>query len=342
MAAIGTAASAIQFVPQIQPRVARLLLYQRTPSWVLPRHDDAVSPRRRAPYGALPLAQRLARTMFYWRREVQALGFIYRPQLLGPTEGLALRHLATRVADPALRAKLTPAYRLGCKQIFLSDDFYPAVTQPNVEVITDAIRAISLGGIVTADGRERKADTLILTTGFRATDAPYAAIVRGQAGHSLAEAWRDGATAYLGTVVAGFPNLFLLLGPNTGLGHDSMVFMLAALQTMARRRLVAVAVRPRAQDAYNAIVQRRRRRPVWTSGCGSWYQDARSQRHPLAGLHRGVLAPHQPFRCAQLSAHLISTVERIMTEAPSRGRSPGSPSRRVSESRHSDTLPYPW
>lgn len=285
VAVIGTGASAIQFVPQIQPRVDRLLLFQRTPPWVLPRLDEAVSRRRRALYRALPFTQRVARSAIYWRREVQALGFVYRPQLLAQAEAQVLRHLAARVPDPALRAKLTPTYRLGCKRILLSDDFYPALTQPNVAVITAQIRSVSPGGIVTADGRERAVDTLILATGFRATDAPYAALVRGQAGRTLAETWRDGAAAYRGTSVAGFPNLFLLLGPNTGLGHNSMVFMvesqvayiLDALYTMTRQRLATVTVRPAAQAAYNAALQRRMRRTVWSSGCGSWYQDARGR-----------------------------------------------------------------
>jgi cation diffusion facilitator CzcD-associated flavoprotein CzcO len=282
VAVIGTGASAIQFVPQIQPHVSRLLLYQRTPPWVLPRNDEAIAPRRRALYRAVPLTQRLARMVVYWRREAQALGFVYRPQLLAQAEGLVLRHLATRVPDPVLRAKLTPTYRLGCKRILLSDDFYPAVTQPNVDVITDKIQAISPHGIVTSDGRERAIDTIILATGFHATDAPYAELMRGQTGKSLAETWRGGAASYLGTAVAGFPNLFLLLGPNTGLGHSSMVFMvesqvayiLAALRTMTRQRRTTIAVRPAAQDAYNVALQRRMRRTVWASGCGSWYQDA--------------------------------------------------------------------
>jgi cation diffusion facilitator CzcD-associated flavoprotein CzcO len=160
VAVIGTGASAIQFVPQVQPRVAHLLLFQRTPPWVMPRSDAPVSQRRRALYRAFPLAQRLTRSALYWRREVQALGFVYRPQLLAQAEALVLRHLTARVADPALRAKLTPDYRLGCKRILLSDDFYPALTQPNAEVVTESIRAVMPGGIVTADGRERPVDTI--------------------------------------------------------------------------------------------------------------------------------------------------------------------------------------
>ncbi len=289
VAVIGTGASAVQFVPQIQPRVGQLLLFQRTPPWVVPRLDRPVSRRRRALYRALPLAQRLARGAIYWQREFQAIGFVYRPQMLAKAEGLVLQHLAAQVPDPALRAKLTPNYRLGCKRILLSDDFYPALTRPNVEVITERIREIRPGGIVTEDGRERAVDTIILATGFHVTDAPYAGLVRGRGGWSLADEWRDGSRAYLGATVAGFPNLFICIGPNTGLGHSSMVFMiesqvayvLDALRTMARRGLAAVEVRRAVQDEYNEELQRRMRRTVWTSGCGSWYLDARGRNTTL-------------------------------------------------------------
>ncbi len=289
VAVIGTGASAVQFVPRIQPRVGRLTLFQRTPPWVVPRLDRPISGRRRALYRALPLAQRLVRAAIYWQRERGALALVYRPRMMAEAERVALAHLAAQVPDPALRAKLTPDYRMGCKRILLSDDFYPALTRDNVEVVTERIREVRPAGIVTEDGAERAIDTIIFATGFHVTDAPYAGRVRGRHGRSLADAWRDGPRAYLGAAVAGFPNLFLLLGPNTGLGHSSMVFMVESqvayirdcLRLMDRRGLASVEVRPEVEERHNEALQRRLRRTVWASGCASWYLDARGRNTTL-------------------------------------------------------------
>jgi cation diffusion facilitator CzcD-associated flavoprotein CzcO len=178
---------------------------------------------------------------------------------------------------------------MGCKRILLSDDFYPALTQDNVELITAGIGEIRPSSIVASDGIERPVDTIILATGFHATDASFAGTVRGRGGRSLAEGWRDGLQAYFGTTVAGFPNLFLCLGPNTGLGHSSVVFMAEAqmryildcLRVMERRGLAAVEIRPEVQAAHNAALQRRLRDTVWLSGCASWYLDAHGRNTTL-------------------------------------------------------------
>jgi cation diffusion facilitator CzcD-associated flavoprotein CzcO len=261
----------------------------RTPPWVLPRNDRPTSARRRALYRLLPAAQRLARARIYWRREMLALGFLRATERLHAAEPLARRFLARQIADPALRAALTPDYRLGCKRILLADDFYPALTRPNVEVVTAPLRELRAGALVTADGVERPLDTLICATGFRVTPAPFAARVRGRDGHTLADRWRDGEEAHLGTTVAGFPNLFLLLGPNTGLGHSSMLLMIesqvayivATLRALARRGATTVEVRPEAQARSNAALQRRMARTIWLSGCRSWYLDARGRNTTL-------------------------------------------------------------
>ena len=195
---------------------------------------------------------------------------------------LARRHLAKQVPDPVLRAKLTPQYAMGCKRILLSDDFYPALTQSNVEVITDRIREVRAHSIVTEDGREHEIDTIICATGFHVTDTQLPEYVHGRGGRSLASSWQTGPRAYLGATVSGFPNLFLLIGPNTGLGHNSMVFMIESqityildcLRTMERGNLRAVEVRPAIQEAFNTELQQRMRSTVWTSGCTSWYLDA--------------------------------------------------------------------
>ncbi len=282
VAVIGTGASAIQFVPHIQPKVSRLTLFQRTPPWILPRLDRPISARKRALFRALPIAQRFARSAIYMQRELLVPGFLNRNRLLQRGEALALRHLERQVADPALRARLTPSYRLGCKRILLSDDFYPAITQDNVEVVTERIREVRPTSIVTEDGLERPLDTIICATGFHVTDMPMATYIYGRDGQALADAWRDGPRAYLGTTIAGFPNLFFMIGPNTGLGHSSMVFMIESqlayildcLRLMERRGVQAVEVRPEAQAAFNAELQRRMQGTVWTSGCSSWYLDA--------------------------------------------------------------------
>ncbi len=280
VAVIGTGASAIQIVPAIAPLARRVTLFQRTPAWVMPRGDAPVSPLRRLLRRRLPGFAWLERKLIYWQLELRAYGFTAEPRVLRAMEVLARRHLARGVAAPALRERLVPSYRMGCKRILLSDDYYPALERENVEVVTQGIRAVREQGIVTADGAEHHADAIVLATGFRATDPPSVRIA-GRGGVTLAEAWRDGMEAYLGTSVAGFPNLFLLIGPNTGLGHNSMVLMmeaqyryvLSALDLLRARRARALDVRADVQARYNAKLQARLARTVWTSGCSSWYRD---------------------------------------------------------------------
>ncbi|HVB73866.1 MAG TPA: NAD(P)/FAD-dependent oxidoreductase [Ktedonobacteraceae bacterium] len=289
VAVIGTGASAIQFVPHIQPQVEHLTLFQRTPPWILPRLDRLIPTWQRMLFGRLPITQRLARTRIYWRQELIALGFVYRPAMLEKVTHLARHYLEKQVPDAALRAKLTPRYRMGCKRILLSDDFYPALNQPDVEVITDSIREVRAHSIVTADGREHVIDTIICGTGFHVTDSQLPRYVHGRCGQSLADSWHAGPRAYFGTTVAGFPNMFLLIGPNTGLGHNSMVYMIESqityildcLREMERRNLRAVEVRPAIQEAFNKEVQQRMQGTVWTSGCASWYLDANGRNTTL-------------------------------------------------------------
>jgi cation diffusion facilitator CzcD-associated flavoprotein CzcO len=281
VAVIGTGASAIQFVPAIQPLVASLALFQRTPPWVLPRHDRARSPGARALFGRLPALQRLVRGWIYARRELLVLAF-RRPRVARLAQRMALANLRRAVADPALRARLTPRFTLGCKRVLLSDDYYPALTRPNVDLVTAQIVEITDREIVTADGTRREVDAIIFGTGFQAADPPLAHHVRGRDGRTLTETWGGSMTAHAGTTVAGFPNLFLLPGPNTGLGHTSVLYMLEAqidhLRNALRlmRRTGARTIEPTAdaQAAYVRAVDRRMRGTVWTSGgCRSWYLD---------------------------------------------------------------------
>ena len=289
VAVIGTGASAIQFVPRIQPRVGRLHLFQRTAPWIMPRPDRPLKGWERRLYRALPAAQLLMRAGIYWARESFVLGFRH-PRAMRWGQRLALRHLHRQVRDPALRRKLTPTYRMGCKRVLISNDYLPALGRENVEVVTDAIREVRERSIVSADGTEREVDTIILGTGFHVTDMPAAERVRGRDGRPLAEVWDGSPQAHMGAMVAGCPNLFFLVGPNTGLGHNSIVFMiesqcnyvLDALRLLEARGAAELEVRPAAQTRYNARIQEQMRGTVWTSGgCASWYLDAKGRNTTL-------------------------------------------------------------
>jgi cation diffusion facilitator CzcD-associated flavoprotein CzcO len=281
VAVIGTGASAIQLVPHLQPEVALLHLFQRTPPWVLPHRDREVRGIARTLYRTIPGLQRLVRSTVYWSREPFVIPFMkVRPN--PPPEQLARRHLEKQVADPELRARLTPDYAIGCKRILISNEYYPAIQQPNVELVTDGIREIRGRTIVATDGSEREVDAIVLATGFRVTEMPFAHWVTGRDGKSLADQWKGSPTAYRGTAVAGFPNLFLLLGPNTGLGHTSVLVMLEAqlryvmgcLIHLERSGKASIEVLPEAQETFNEGVQARLRDTVWNSGgCRSWYLD---------------------------------------------------------------------
>src|SRR5437588_760416 len=282
VAVIGTGASAIQFIPQIQPRVDALQVYQRTPPWIMPHADRPISRFERSLWRRFPRSQWLWRAGVYAAREALVLGLAIEPRLLAGVELIAKSHLRSQVPDPKLRSKLTPDYRLGCKRILISDDYYPALCQPNVELVTGAVREVRPRSIVGGDGVEREVDTIIYATGFHVTSPPSADYVRGRAGKVLSDAWRDGMSAYLGTTISGFPNAFMLSGPNTGLGHTSIVYMIEsqvaylidALRTVDSTGADALDVRPDVQAAYNDELQRKLQGTVWnTGGCKSWYLD---------------------------------------------------------------------
>ena len=279
VAAIGTGASAIQFVPAIAPRVGKLSVFQRTPPWIVPKLDRAITGRERWAFEHVPGAHWLRRTGLYWLMESRVLGFAFAPRVNQWAEQLVLRHIATQVADPALRAKLTPEYRLGCKRVLISNDYYPALQRPNVELVTDAIARIEPRGIVTADGRLHELDAIVYGTGFKVVDYLSAIEIVGANGQTLAAAWQESVRNYLGINVAGFPNLFLLMGPNTGLGHNSMIFMIeaqvhyavSAILAMHRHGLAAIDVRRDVEHAFRAELATKMKGTVWTSGCSSWY-----------------------------------------------------------------------
>src|SRR5579884_4078622 len=289
VAVIGTGASALQFLPIFQPQVEQLMLFQRTPPWVLPRGNHKIAAWQRKLFRLMPFTQRFVRSILYWNHELAVVGFAYQPGVLKLASWRSQRHLQRLVADPLLRAKLTPHYTLGCKRVLVSDDFYPALTQPNVEVVTAPLREVRARSLLTEDGREYDTDVLICGTGFQVTNARFPHLVYGSDGRSLAEKWQMGINAYRGTTVSGFPNLFLLLGPNTGLGHNSIVFMLESqityildcLRTMKHREEQAIEVRAQSQEAFNQMIQQHMQNTVWTSGCASWYLDANGRNTTL-------------------------------------------------------------
>jgi len=306
VAVVGTGASAIQIVPSIQPEVERLVVFQRTPAWVIPRHDRPVSDRMADLLERVPLLQRALRAAVYLRHEVLGLPFRH-PRLAAGVERLVRRHLRHQVPDAELRERLTPDYRVGCKRILLSDDYYPALTSDNVTLVDGALVEVRPRSVVGADGAEHAVDAIILATGFHVTDFPFARRVVGREGRRLSEVWDGSPHAHLGTTVHGFPNLFVFQGPNTGLGHSSVLLMaeaqiehaLNALRHLRAADAAAVEPRADAQRAFVAEVDRRMENTVWLrGGCRSWYLDD-SGRNPTLwpggiGSFRRRVEPFDP------------------------------------------------
>ncbi|MEX1142030.1 MAG: NAD(P)/FAD-dependent oxidoreductase [Thermoleophilaceae bacterium] len=283
VAVVGTGASAIQAVPELQPIVDRLTVFQRTPPWVVPHRDRPISRLERAVYRRFPALQRLMRGAIYWRNELLVPALIYRPRLLRIAERVARRHMEKQVPDAELRAKLTPDYTIGCKRILPSDRWYPALTQPNVDIAFSGLEEVRPEGVVLPGGEVAEVDAIVFATGFHVTEMPLGDVIHGRDGVALSDLWQGSPQAYHGTATAGFPNLFWLGGPNTGLGHNSIVFMLESqlayvmdgLRTMEVAGANRIEVRQDAQDAYNARLQARLPQTVWNSGgCSSWYIDA--------------------------------------------------------------------
>jgi cation diffusion facilitator CzcD-associated flavoprotein CzcO len=280
VAVIGTGASAIQFVPRIQPEVAHLTLFQRSAPYVVPKADTAYRPWQQALYRRVPPTQLLERAFFWALCEFATLGLKSDNAITRSVDLLARAMRRRQIKDPVLRAKLTPEYPAGCKRVLFASDYYPALTQPNVRVETNPIKEITPAGVRTADGAEHLADVIIYATGFRTTEFLGPMKVLGLAGRDLRDTWRTGARAYYGITVPGFPNMFLMYGPNTNLGCGSIIYMLErqaryirqAVQHLARTGSSAVDVRPEVADRFDEEVQRRLGHSVW-SLCRSWYRE---------------------------------------------------------------------
>ncbi|SDJ28685.1 Predicted flavoprotein CzcO associated with the cation diffusion facilitator CzcD [Actinokineospora alba] len=285
VAVIGTGASAIQFVPKIAPDVAELTLFQRTAPWVMPKPDHAMPAWSQALFAKAPGVQRGYRHFLYWINEVRAVGFNGHQNILKFASKLAAWNIKRSVKDPELARKLTPDYVMGCKRVLVSNDYYPTFNRPNVHLDTDGVAEVRANSIVGRDGREHQVDAIIYGTGFHVTDAFDYLTVSGRDGRDLAKEWREnGINTHLGITVSGYPNLFYLLGPNTGLGHNSVVFMIEsqiryiadALRLVEKHGADAIDVRATAQERFNQEVQRKLADGVWTQGgCQSWYLDAK-------------------------------------------------------------------
>jgi cation diffusion facilitator CzcD-associated flavoprotein CzcO len=248
-------------------------------------------------YRHAPVVQRLVRGALYGTRELLVVGLAKRRRFLRPVQALARGHLRRQVHDPELRAALTPGYTIGCKRILISNDFYPAISAPNAELVTAPIAEVRPTSVVTGDGVERPTDVLVLATGFSVTDLPIASRITGRDGRTLAQAWAEGMVSNRSTTVAGFPNLFLLVGPNVGVGHTSMIYMIEsqvayvdrALQAMAAEGLDVLETTPQAQEGYRRLIAGKSQGTVWLAGgCASWYLDRQG--------HNTTLWPDFSFR----------------------------------------------
>ncbi len=304
VAVIGTGASSIQIVPELQKVAGHVDVYQRTAPYVIPRNDRQYTRVERALFKRVPALQKAYRTGIYWGKELLVPGFTLNPKLALPAKKLALANINKGIEDAELRDKVTPTFEIGCKRILISNDYYPALDADNVDLVTDPIAKVTGNAVVTADGVERPIDVLVVATGFHTTDLPIAERVHGHDGVSLGDTWRrHGMAAYKGTTVHGFPNLFLIVGPNTGLGHSSMVFIIEsqvayirdAIATMRRNEYATIEPTPAAQERWNADIQRRMKRTVWnTGGCSSWYLDEHGR--------NTVLWPRTTFKFRELLA----------------------------------------
>lgn len=283
VAIIGSGASAAQVIPAIAPDVAKLDVFQRTPHWVLPRPDRVFSKLERALLGS-KLVYKALRTIIYWALESRVVGFKYSKTMLKlVAERPALKHIRTQLKDPKLQAAVTPDYTIGCKRVILSSTLYPALARPNVSLHTrdDAIAEINERGILTTKGEQIDLDLIVYSTGYDATDGVISYPVIGKGGVTVADKWREYPRAYLGTTLPGFPNLFVVTGPNTGIGHTSAIFVIEAQMEYIRRAIQAVQarkgqsieVKADAENDYTAMIHQEMKQTVWQSGgCHSWYQ----------------------------------------------------------------------
>ncbi|MBB5912978.1 cation diffusion facilitator CzcD-associated flavoprotein CzcO [Nocardia transvalensis] len=282
VACIGTGASAIQYIPRIQPAVEHLTLFQRSAAWILPKFDTEYTPFHHALFRYFPpsrFAERFAIWSFF---EVLALALTDIPAMKGPVIKIADRHRAKQVPDPVLREKLTPDYAAGCKRGLFSNEYFPALAQPNVTVETTGIESVTPTGLRTTDGVDHEADVIIYGTGFKGTEFLAPMNIYGLGGRKLSDEWSpEGARAYLGMSVPGFPNLFMMYGPNTNVGSGSIVYMLESQARYIRQAVRYLSTRPghylspraSAEQSWDDWLQNRLKDTPWNF-CSSWYRNA--------------------------------------------------------------------
>jgi cation diffusion facilitator CzcD-associated flavoprotein CzcO len=281
VAVIGSGCSAIQVVPAIQPQVGHVTVYQRSPGWTIPKMDFAYRERTRRLFERFPVLQRVDRASLMAVQEFGTAALTRHPRLLPVLRALGRWQIKHAIKDPELRRKVTPADEIGCKRIMLTDDWYPTLTRPNVELVTDRITEVTPTGIRTADGRERAADVLVLATGFKSHEFVAPMEIAGEGGRTLAQAWGAEPRAYLGITVPGFPNLFLLYGPNTNGGTGSVIYtieaamrhVISALDALDRADARRIEIRPEAAAEFDRELRTALAGTVWHSGCTNWYVD---------------------------------------------------------------------
>ncbi len=291
VAVIGTGASAIQFVPIIAEEVGHLTVFQRTPPWVLGKKDNPIHPVRQKFFDRVPGLARAYRNAIYWVLESRAIAFNGHLNVLPYAEKLAKANISRAIDDPDMVRKLTPDYRLGCKRVLQSNTYYPTFNRDNVDLVTDDIQEIVPDGVIDASGTKHEADVIIYGTGFHVVDAFDFLDIRGRDGMDVAKQFRaHGVETYMGMTIHGVPNLFLMLGPNTALGHNSVVFMieqqtkyiLKMLDEMEARGADVVEATKQAQDDFNKEIQRLVSKGIWTQGgCTSWYLDSQGKNRTI-------------------------------------------------------------
>jgi cation diffusion facilitator CzcD-associated flavoprotein CzcO len=281
VAVIGNGASAIQFIPEIAKTAAKVTIFQRSANWIIPRNDRVFSAALKRRLRNHPALLRALRAFIWFMLETRFFAVIRHGFITRRMTRAATDYLHENVKDPALRAVLTPDYPIGCKRVLISDDYYQAVVRDNVEIVTSPIARVGRDAITTADGAAHPADTIVFATGFETTHFLAPLVVEGLGGTKLEEAWRDGAEAHLGVTVAGFPNLFLLYGPNTNLGHNSIILMIECqvryaiqcIQELRRRGVSWIDVRHEAMERFNRELQRDLAKTSWVASCDSWYKN---------------------------------------------------------------------
>ncbi|MGY2278981.1 flavin-containing monooxygenase [Pseudomonas monsensis] len=314
VAIVGSGASAVQVIPAIAPDVAQLHVFQRTPHWVLPRADRLFGPLQRWLLGVKP-AYKLLRWLIYWQFETRVIAFKYSRPAIRMVQRQALRLLERQVRDPALRKKLTPDFTIGCKRVLLSNTYYPALTRPNVTLHTreQGITSLDERGINTQDGQHIEVDLIIWSTGYDATDGVISYPVSGKNAVQLRDVWAQYPRAYLGTSLPDFPNLFIVTGPNTGIGHTSALFIIESqmnyvldcIRTVQAKGLRSIEVRPEAERTYTEMIHREMERTVWKSGgCHSWYQSKSG--HVIAMFPGFSFSYHRLTRALKPADHILS------------------------------------